>query len=221
MCFSAEASFTASVVLTVIGVATLRQVSSRNQLFLAVIPLLFAFQQFSEGVLWIFLQNNQNHTFWSVIARYTYLSFAFVIWPIWIPLSSLALETQPFRKKIITGLVILGSIFAVAGLFFLLRYDISANIISHHIAYKLTTPVNPLILIAGLIIYGIVITFSIMVSSKKNALPFGFIIGILLLLSLYFYLYAFTSVWCFFCAICSVIFYKVIKAEKKVIEPEQ
>nr|CAD5974773.1 hypothetical protein NO713_04086 [Planktothrix pseudagardhii] len=40
MCFSATASFTASLSLSVLGIATLTQTTSKNQLLLASFPLL-------------------------------------------------------------------------------------------------------------------------------------------------------------------------------------
>ena len=52
MCFSAGASFSAGVVLSVIGVATIRIVKHPSQLLFACIPIIFAVQQISEGVLW-------------------------------------------------------------------------------------------------------------------------------------------------------------------------
>jgi hypothetical protein len=55
MCFSASASFGASLVLSVIGVATIKNTRHREQLPFASIPFVFAVQQFSEGVLWLTL----------------------------------------------------------------------------------------------------------------------------------------------------------------------
>jgi hypothetical protein len=52
MCFSAGASFTAGVLLTFVGSETLRKVHKPSQLALASIPVFFAAQQFTEGVLW-------------------------------------------------------------------------------------------------------------------------------------------------------------------------
>ena len=55
MCFSANASFGAGVVLTIIGVAAIKKVQHPSQILFASIPLLFAVQQISEGILWITL----------------------------------------------------------------------------------------------------------------------------------------------------------------------
>jgi hypothetical protein len=57
MCFSATASFGASVVLGTIGVATLTKVKERAQVPFAIIPIMFAVQQFTEGILWIGLSD--------------------------------------------------------------------------------------------------------------------------------------------------------------------
>jgi hypothetical protein len=49
MCFSATASFIAGTTLSIIGIATIRNVERRSELPLALIPLLFGIQQLIEG----------------------------------------------------------------------------------------------------------------------------------------------------------------------------
>lgn len=51
MCFSASVSFSAGAVLSVIGVATLRQVKRPAEILFAATPILFALQQIAEGLL--------------------------------------------------------------------------------------------------------------------------------------------------------------------------
>ena len=53
MCFNAGASITAGVLLTVVGTETLRKVHKPEQIAFASIPVVFAFQQFSEGAIWL------------------------------------------------------------------------------------------------------------------------------------------------------------------------
>jgi len=60
MCFSASASFAGGAVLTTIGVASVSKVSDPKQKLFAEIPLLFAFQQFAEGVVWLTLKAGGN-----------------------------------------------------------------------------------------------------------------------------------------------------------------
>jgi hypothetical protein len=51
MCFSAGASFAGAVVISAVGVATVRKAKKPTQRLFAGIPLLFGFQQFAEGTL--------------------------------------------------------------------------------------------------------------------------------------------------------------------------
>jgi hypothetical protein len=48
MCFSAEASFAGGAMLSVIGIASSRNISRTKQRLFAAIPLIFALQQFAE-----------------------------------------------------------------------------------------------------------------------------------------------------------------------------
>ena len=86
MCFSATASFGASIVLTGIGVASLKQVKEPAQYPFASIPLIFGVQQFFEGVVWIASTNSQ----WSGYqypAAYGFLVIAQMVWPLLFPLA--------------------------------------------------------------------------------------------------------------------------------------
>ena len=53
MCFSATASFSAGAVLLGLGALTLKSARRPRELLYAAIPLLFAIQQLSEGVIWL------------------------------------------------------------------------------------------------------------------------------------------------------------------------
>ncbi|MGL4543652.1 MAG: DUF6629 family protein, partial [Polymorphobacter sp.] len=56
MCFSATASFVASGVIGTVGVATLRHVREPRTLLFALLPMLFAAHQFTEGWVWLGLE---------------------------------------------------------------------------------------------------------------------------------------------------------------------
>ena len=75
MCFSATASFTAGITLSALGVATLTQVSSRREILLGSFPLLFAVQQFSEGLVWLTLGQTSLSSINSLVT-YSFLFFA-------------------------------------------------------------------------------------------------------------------------------------------------
>jgi hypothetical protein len=86
MCFSATASFSSSVVIGALGVYSIKSVTHTHQKYLAVIPFLFAVQQFSEGFVWLTL-NDQLSLKYQDFFTQSFLSFAWIIWPILVPLA--------------------------------------------------------------------------------------------------------------------------------------
>src|SRR5687768_16565317 len=99
MCFSAEASFAAGAILLGIGVVSLNKAVSGPQRVLAGIPLLFSIQQFDEGILWLTFSNPAYMHWWQP-AILTFLFYAQVVWPVFVPLSMTLIEKDPFRKRI-------------------------------------------------------------------------------------------------------------------------
>ena len=61
MCFSAGASFAGGVVISAIGVVTIREVHKPSQIVFACIPVFFGIQQIVEGCLWIALPDADYH----------------------------------------------------------------------------------------------------------------------------------------------------------------
>ena len=82
MCFSAAASYTASAALLLSGVIAMSKAKPRMRMF-AAIPLLFAAQQFIEGVTWQALSQGAP----ALMSTYAYLFFVFLVWPLWMPLA--------------------------------------------------------------------------------------------------------------------------------------
>lgn len=104
MCFSAKASFIVSSGLIGIGISAINKVKNKFQIPFSIIPVLFSFQQLTEGILWLSLTTSQfNHL--KEPATFTFLIFAQVIWPIWVPASIWLLEKNNLRKKILFALL--------------------------------------------------------------------------------------------------------------------
>ncbi|WP_420856726.1 DUF6629 family protein [Sulfuriflexus mobilis] len=76
MCFSATASFTASALLLPVGVYCLHEARQAKKPYwlLAVMPLLFAIQQFLEGQRWLAVQAHQPASKWR--CRFNKYTFA-------------------------------------------------------------------------------------------------------------------------------------------------
>ena len=197
MCFSAGASFGASVILGTIGVVTVKKTTDRTQVPFAAIPLIFAVQQFSEGVLWIGL-TDPAHASWQHLPVYIFLIFAQLIWPSWIPFALLRLETNPARKKWLQVFLAMGLTTSGYLLYCLFFYEVSAEIQSGHIHYILNFPFA-LAWITS-ILYFIPTVMSLFVSSIKGMMALAFAILISFFATKIFFDDYLISVWCFFAA---------------------
>jgi hypothetical protein len=101
MCFSAEASFVVSAGLITSGFAIHRfKIVEKHEQALAAIPFVFGLQQFSEGLVWLGLDDGLSplvHT--SAIYFFTFVAFTF--WPIYAAFAMYQFERSKIRKYII------------------------------------------------------------------------------------------------------------------------
>ena len=141
MCFSASASFGASIILTGIGIASLKKVRDSSQIPFASVPLLFAAQQLSEGFLWLALKH-PSFAFLETFTTLTFIFFAQVVWPTWVPFSIYKMERRKIRKKILLIIVAMGIIVSAYLGYCLLSYNVKANINGLHISYHQNYPGN-------------------------------------------------------------------------------
>jgi len=217
MCFSTEASFTAGVVLTAIGVGTLKKAKSGNEIFFASIPLIFAAQQFTEGFLWLALTGKASTAF-AVPATYIFLIFAQVIWPLWVPLAILKLEKFEKRKKILKLFLIMGVLVAIYNSYCLITYHATGSIVGMHISYNQDyhTVFSNYI---GFF-YVVTTTVSPFFSSIKRMWALSTAIFISYIVTTFFYEDYFVSVWCFFASVISITIYAVMQEIRKPVQKE-
>lgn len=201
MCFSATASFSAAAVLVCVGIANLKQIKDHRLLLLAVVPFIFAFQQFFEGLTWLIPTSS-----WT---KYPFVIVALGIWSIWIPLSVLVIETVPWRQKCLKVLLAFGVIYSVI---FLIQFtlmpkqEITADIVNQSIQYRL--PLQHRELYTWL--YFAATLLPLFFSSYPGAWIVGIIFVVTALITYYFYNFAFFSVWCFFAAWISMSVFGVL-----------
>jgi hypothetical protein len=207
MCFSAEASFGAGIILTGIGIASLIKARSAPQRVLACMPLFFAFQQFNEGILWLSL-SHAAYAAWQQMSMYTFLVFAQVIWPLFVPFSVLLLEKKPVRKRILRVLLVTGTLIAAYLLYCLITYPVHATAAHHHIRYELSFPHAHKWYVD--IFYFLATVGSLFVSGIKGLRLIGIAILLAYLIARIFYQQQVVSVWCYFAAIISVAVLAVI-----------
>jgi hypothetical protein len=211
MCFSAVASFAGGVVISAVGVATVRKVRKPAQRLFAIIPLIFGFQQFAEGVLWITLRSD-GYDWLQDAATYIFLITALVIWPVMIPISMWIMEEVKKRKKILTSLIVTGSILSLFYAFCLISYDITPQIKSFHIQYVDEFP-KILVQIAFLL-YLVSTVAPLFISSVRGMWLFGILITLSCIVTGIFFAQYLTSVWCFFAALISVVIYWILSESR-------
>ena len=215
MCFSAGASITAGVLLTFAGAETLRKVHKPEQIAFASIPVVFAFQQFAEGAIWL-TAGKPGLEGIQAIATTIFLIMAQVIWPILVPIALLLMEHHKIRKKILYVLIGVGALAAAYYTYSMIFFHAYARISYLHIEYKTRNqPPLGILGIAGIAAYLIATLVPFFVSSIKRTYILGIIIGLSFIVSLIFFTLYLTSVWCFFAAVISFLIYYTIRASHR------
>ena len=199
MCFSATASFTAGAALSAVGVLTLRKSRRLRELPLAVVPLLFGIQQLTEGVLWLSLNNNlPAPQAWST---YTFSLFSHVLWPIFVPLAILLVETGRQRRRAIGAFLVLGLGVGLYLLYFIVRFPVTARVVNRSISYD-----SPHFYVVWvLVIYLLATCISGMFSRHRCINVFGVAALTLAIIAAIVSITTFVSVWCFFAAVLSLL----------------
>jgi hypothetical protein len=200
MCFSATASFMAAGMTGIIGVMALRRTRSAAEVPLACVPLFFSAQQATEGALWLALSDDTLQGL-TVPLTQLFLVFALVVWPIYAPLTALALEPPSLRRNIMKVCFLIG---VSVSAFFLVQMWTAphvAVISGHHILYR--TDVASPILAGG--IYLAATTLALLLSTQRIVAILGAITFVGSLAAHFFYYEVFVSVWCFFAAASSLV----------------
>ena len=205
MCFSATASFIAGGVLTTVGVLAIRKTEKKSEIPFASIPLLFGIQQIIEGVIWLTFRYSAPEL--NFVTTFIYSVFSHVLWPIFVPLSILLLETVWWRKKVMFTLWIGGTVVALFLFYNLFAFPITSKIEDHHIVYF--SPHFYIYTVMGFYVGAICV--SSMFSSHKIIRLFGVMTLVAFAISYLFYKIYFISVWCSFSAILSIIIYGYFK----------
>jgi len=200
MCFSATANFVGSGVLGALGVATLARVKHRRELLFASLPALFAIHQFMEGFVWLGLDGKLSpaatHN-WGA----AYMLYAQGLLPFLLPLSVLLFEPNGKSRTRMVPFLVLGGVTALYILWALTAYPTQIYIRQNSIVY--TNPATAHMIIA--ILYVIATCGSLFFSKVRAMVVFGVVNLAILLAVDAIKQYAFTSVWCAYAAVASVI----------------
>lgn len=201
MCFSASASFIAAGILATLGAASVAWNKKPEYRLLALTPLLFALQQAAEGVVWLTVADRANILLHK-LAVYTFLGFAGIIWPIWVPLTLWLAEHDKQQKKVLACLGVGGLCVAGLTVHSFIMDPISAHVVSCSIYYDFGAA-SYTASKAALVAYLIPSVIPFFVSRIPYSQLFGILLTLSLMISQLFKYETAASVWCFFAALLS------------------
>lgn len=201
MCFSAIASFTAGTVLLGLGTLTLKSTRRPRELPFAAIPLLFAIQQLSEGVIWLTFSYDAPQM--NAVMTHVYSFFSHVLWPVYIPVAVLLIEPSGWRRRALLVFVVAGAAVGAYLLYILVAYPVVSRPTGLHIEY-----VSPhFFAAAAMSMYLMSTTWSLFFSTHRTVMLFGVLALLSFAAAYLFYATWFISVWCFFAALLSAVVY--------------
>lgn len=216
MCFSATASFTLSAGLLGAGVLTLRNRVEAEDIPLYSFPLLFAAQQFIEGLLWLELDAGREGL-WATVLTFGFLVFAEVLWPLLVPIAVYLIERDPFRKRVLKYLIPYGAAIAA---FLAIKMGFTpyrAHVVGHSIQYSSSFDLS----VWATTAYAFAVVFPLIICSRNLIVLFGGLVVLSLVITTEVYTHALFSVWCFFAAALSVIIYIFSLQEKRLFHARE
>jgi hypothetical protein len=200
VCFSAAANFVGSGVLGAIGVVTLTKVKHRRELLFAALPTLFALHQFIEGFVWLGLDGVLR----PVVAHdmgAAFMLYAQGLLPFLLPLSVLLFEPDINSRRRMLPFVLLGAATTLYILWALTAYPLQVFVRANSIVYINQATNNT----AVAVFYVIATCGSLFFSKVRAMVIFGAANLAILLVVMAVKRYAFTSLWCAYAAVASVI----------------
>jgi len=200
MCFSAAANFVGSGVLGTIGVLTLTRVKHRRELLFATLPTLFAIHQFIEGFVWLGLDGVMSPAVTHDMGA-AFMLYAQGLLPFLLPLSVLLFEPTIKSRKRMLPFLIIGGATTLYILWALTAFPTDVFIKGHSIVYINPATNNE----AVAVVYVIATCGSLFFSKVPDMILFGAANLVILLTVMAVKRYAFTSLWCAYAAVASVI----------------
>jgi hypothetical protein len=182
------------------GVVTLTKVKHRRELLFAALPLLFAVHQFIEGFVWLGLDGILS----PVVAHdmgAAFMLYAQGLLPFLLPLSVLLFESDVKSRRRMLPFLALGGGTTLYILWALTAYQLQVYVKGNSVVYINQATNNT----AVAVLYIIATCGSLFFSQVKMMVVFGAANLTILLVVMEVKRYAFTSLWCAYAAIASII----------------
>ena len=195
-------NFTLSGAIGLVGIFTLRKVSTPKEVLFALIPLLFALHQFTEGFVWLGVGGYIGHRALE-IASGIFIYYAQGLLPFIIPLAIWFIEKDGYKKKLLGILTVLGFFLAVYTMYALSNIPSTVTVVNNALFYNNPSTAN----IYDALLYILTTCGALMLSSSISISLFGFLNLIGLTIIFLLRPYGFTSLWCLYAAVISGLLY--------------
>ena len=202
MCMMAEVNFASAAIIGSIGIATLKETKHPREVLMASMPLMFGVHQFIEGFVWLGLDGDIG-TLALNNSAFLFMLYAQALLPFIMPLSVLLIERPGWRRNVIAGIVAVAFGLAAYMTYGVVAFDTNVYIEQHSIAYR-NSATGSLITVG---LYIVVTCGALILSSNKVVRWFGLLNLAGLIVVAIVKQYAFSSVWCLYAAIVSVMLY--------------
>jgi uncharacterized protein DUF6629 len=179
---------------------TLTRVKHRRELLFAALPTLFAIHQFIEGFVWLGLDGILSPAVAHNMGA-AFMLYAQGLLPFLLPLSVLLFEPNAKSRRRMLPFAVLGGATALYILWALTAYSLQVYVRGNSIVYVNQATNHT----AVALLYVIATCGSLFFSKIRMMIVFGAANLAILLLVLQVKRYAFTSLWCAYAAVASVI----------------
>ncbi len=195
-------NFTLSGAISIVGLLTLRKVSTPNEVIFASLPLLFALHQFTQGFVWLGLNHLISHRALTM-ASSIFVFYAQGLLPFLIPLAVWLIEPAGWKKNVVAVLMVLGSLLTAYSLWGLATEPTTVHIVGGTLSYINPWTDNQY----DATVYILTTCGSLILCSSISVQLFGWLNFIGLALIAVYKPYGFTSLWCLYAAMVSVLLY--------------
>jgi len=195
-------NFTLSGAIGLIGILTLRKLSTPHEVVFAALPLFFALHQFTEGFVWLGVGGYIEPRAFE-LASGIFIYYAQGLLPFLVPLAIWLIEKKSYRKKLLGILTILGLGLAVYTMYGFSFIPSSVKVLNNTLYYSNPWTEN----IYDASVYIITTCGALMLSSSISVQLFGFLNFIGLIIIFLLRPYGLTSLWCLYAAGISGLLY--------------
>lgn len=199
MCFSPQADLVGGIVVGAIGVDVLRHRDGRaSHNALCALPIILGFHQFIEAFVWLSLQGHISPGI-GRFAMWVYVSIAFVLLPVFVPIAVFVLERQANRRRVMAPFVALG--LAVAGILLaaMVRGPVGVELRPYHLAYSLHLSYGGIVVGS----YVVAVCGAWLLSSYRPIALYGILNLFAVIVIAKLTVDGFASVWCGYAAVTS------------------